>query len=195
MKPLLKGVLTGLGVLAALPLVLYARLGLLVGTSIPFAGGAQWAALAPGYFGRFVRRGYYCLVLSECAWDVDLHFGTVITQPTARIGSRVWVGLYCILGRCRLGDDVLIASRVSLLSGRRQHGIGDSSRALPRAPGILKEIPIGARAWIGEGSVVMAGVGEGAVVGAGAVVVRPVEAGATVVGNPAREIRHGEGGA
>jgi galactoside O-acetyltransferase len=50
---------------------------------------------------------------------------------------------------------------------------------------------IGAKAWIGFGSIVLKGVtiGEEAVVGAGSVVTRDVPARTIVAGNPAREIR------
>lgn len=188
MKTLIKNFLNVLAAILAAPLVIYARLGLALGTEIPYGTAAQCMALIPGYFGRYIRRAFYCLVLPECPWDFDMHFGSVITQPTARIGARVWVGLYCILGTCILGDDTLLASRVSILSGRRQHGTG-TDEAINQQEGVFECVSIGAQSWIGEGSVIMADVGQASVIGAGSVVVKPIGEMAIAAGNPAKKIK------
>src|SRR5262249_54296622 len=113
-------------------------------------------------------------------------FGTIIVHRDARLGERVSIGVYCVIGRADVGAGVRIASRVSVTSGRHQHGSG--------ADGVHAEgerfepVGIGADAWIGEGAIVMADVGRGAIVGAGSVVTRPVAPDAVVAGNPAREL-------
>lgn len=195
MKDALKVVLNGVGALLALPFVVWSRIGLgLFGSEGPFSSSAQALALIPGAPGRFVRRGFYCLVLPSCAWDVSIHFGAILTHPTSRLGHRVWIGLYALVGTCTIGDDALIGSRVSILSGRRPHGFDDAERRIADQPGEFQELAIGADAWIGEGCVVMADVGARCVVGAGSVVVKPLPERAVAVGNPAREIkRRGEG--
>ncbi|MBN2177274.1 MAG: hypothetical protein JW722_06415 [Demequinaceae bacterium] len=54
-----------------------------------------------------------------------------------------------------------------------------------------KPITIHDDAWIGAGTIIMAGVtiGEGAVIGAGSIVTKDVPANTIAVGNPARVVR------
>lgn len=190
MKRLVKTVLNGLSALLVLPLVLYARIGLRpFHSEMPYAGVTHLLALVPGYPGRFLRRAFYCLLLSACPWDIDIHFGSIVTHPTTRIGAKVWVGLYTLIGTAEIGDDVLISSRVSILSGRHHHGFSDSGRPISTQEGRFTSVKIGSGSWLGEGAIVMADVGQGSVIGAGAVVVKPVPDHVIAAGNPAREIR------
>jgi len=195
MKDALKAVLNGVGALLALPFVAWSKIGLgLFGSEGPYSTSAQALALIPGAPGRFVRRGFYCLVLPQCSWDVDIHFGSIVTHPTTRLGRRGWIGLYSLIGTCRIEDDVVIGSRVSVLSGRRPHRFDDVERKVTDQPGEYRELTIGADSWFGEGCVVMADIGARCVVGAGAVVVKPVAERTVAAGNPAREInRRGDG--
>jgi acetyltransferase-like isoleucine patch superfamily enzyme len=151
-------------------------------------------ALVPGAPGRFLRRGFYCLVLPRCPWDVDIHFGSIVTHPTTRLGRRAWIGLYSLIGTCTIGDDVIIGSRVSVLSGRRPHRFDDAEASVHDQPGEYRELSIGADCWLGEGCTVMADLGSRCVVGAGSVVVKPLPDRTVAAGNPAREIgRRGDG--
>jgi acetyltransferase-like isoleucine patch superfamily enzyme len=189
MKRWLKPVLTALGVVCALPFVLWARLGLLAGRPTFFIGAAQAVAPWPGLPGRLLRRGFYCLVLPECSWDVNMHLGVVVSHPEARIGRRVSIGNYGLIGTCRIGDDALIASRVSILSGRYPHRFDDLDQTIALQQGEYSCVDVGRDVWLGEGCIVMADVGPQAVVGAGSVVVKPVPERAIVAGNPARVLR------
>ncbi|NJN63801.1 MAG: acyltransferase [Acidobacteria bacterium] len=190
MRSLLRSLLNALGVLAALPFVLWAKFGLaLLGTKRFYMDAIYAVALVPGTPGMLIRRGFYNLVLAECAWDLDMHFGSAITQPEARIARGVWIGAYSLLGKVRIGEDVLVASRVSVLSGARAHAFDDPSRPVNEQEGVLADVTIGSGSWLGEASVVMADIGAGCVVGAGSVVTKPVEDGAIVAGNPARILR------
>jgi acetyltransferase-like isoleucine patch superfamily enzyme len=189
MKNALKAMFNVLGALLALPFVVWARIGLsLLGSERLYSGSAQALALVPGAPGRFLRRGFYCLVLPRCPWDVDIHFGSIVTHPTTRLGRRAWVGLYSLIGTCDIGDDVIIGSRVSVLSGRRPHRFDDAERNVADQPGEYRQLTIGADCWLGEGVVVMADLGDRCVVGAGSVVVKPLAARTVAAGNPAREI-------
>ena len=183
MKVFARSLFNLLGLLIALPFIVWGKLGLgLLGTERLYAESAFALAVFPGYLGAVMRRAYYRAMLPESAWDLGVEFGSAITHVTARMGKNVYIGAYCLVGRCRVGDNVLIASRVSILSGRRQHRFHEDYDRR------FEEITVGEGAWIGEGAVVMADVGKGAIVGAGAVVVKPVPDGAVVVGNPAREV-------
>ena len=145
-------------------------------------------SIVPGLPGILIRRAFYCLTLDSCCWDSTTQFGTVVTHPATRIGRNVWIGAYCLIGRCRIEDDVIVASRVSVLSGRHPHRFDDPHRPIQKQEGESVQIRVGADSWLGEGSIVMADLGRGTVVGAGTVVVKPVEDYAIVAGNPARQI-------
>jgi virginiamycin A acetyltransferase len=175
------------GLILALPWIVWSKIGLKLKTERPYLGSAYSLAIVPGVFGILLRRAFYRYLLSSAHWDLLINFGSAITHPTARLGRQVYIGSYCLLGRCRIGDHVLIASRVSIPSGRHQHQFEDARNI--SSQGSFEEVDIGANVWIGEGAIVMANVGPKAVVGAGAVVVKPVQQGAVVAGNPARPIR------
>ncbi len=194
MKRVAKLVLNALAALAASPFSVYALVGQrLFGTTGPYSGAAYALALVPGLPGRLLRRAFYCCVLPEAHWDLDMHFGSAVTQSDARLGPRVWIGAYCLIGRVVMEGDALVASRVSILSGRRPHAFRDPSRLIAEQGGEKAVVRVGRDVWIGEGAIVMADLGSGAVVGAGSVVVKPVEPQSVVGGNPARCIgRRGE---
>ena len=94
--------------------------------------------------------------------------------------------MHCIFGCVRIGENVMVANRVSIPSGKRQH--------LDEAGALAHEtrrtaIRVGSKSWVGEGAIIMADVGESCIVGAGSVVTRAIPSGTTAAGNPAREIR------
>jgi acetyltransferase-like isoleucine patch superfamily enzyme len=177
-------------VLVVLPLVgLYQLNRLLLGPGRAFPGYSQALALWPGLTGVLLRRAFYRLVLAHCGRDVCLSFGTILSDPGAWIGDRVYVGAYGTLGRVVLEDDVLIASHVSVLNGARQHGIDRLDEPIREQPGDWPVVRVGGNSWIGERAVVMADVGRQSVVGAGSVVDKPVPGRAVAVGVPARVLR------
>lgn len=179
--------LNACALLPALGPSLWARLGLLLGSEQPYSSAAFAVSIVPGLPGVLIRRAFYCTTLASCHWDFTVHFGSVVTHPTARIGRNVWIGAYSLVGRCRIEDDVIIGSRVSVLSGRRPHRFEDPNTPIQDQHGEFAEIRLGRDSWLGEGSIVMADLGRGSVVGAGAVVVKPGEDFAVLVGNPARQ--------
>jgi virginiamycin A acetyltransferase len=151
-----------------------------------FCACAELLSLVPGRPGSTLRKAFYRATLRACATRAYVSFGALLVHRDAAIGRNVYIGPYSIVGSATIGDDVKIASRVSITSGRRQHDVGAAGpvAATPR----FSEISIGAGSWIGEGAVVMANVGRNSIVGAGSVVVRHVPDGTTVVGNPAHEV-------
>ena len=132
------------------------------------------------------------VVILEHAWlSVVAAVDGVV--PSLRVGDRTRIGrlahIACV-GEITIGTDVLTAERVFI--GDTYHGYEDRSRPIaqqPMAP--PRPVRIGDGAFLGVGSIVLAGVtvGDGAYVGAGAVVVDDVPARAVVVGNPARQVR------
>ncbi|MCB2173667.1 hypothetical protein KQH41_00215 [bacterium] len=107
------------------------------------------------------------------------------------MSQHVSIGAYCIIGSVSIGRNCTIASRVSIPSGKRQHG-GGANREAATEP-VFSTITIGAHTWIGEGAIILDDVGDHCVVGAGSVVVNGVSGGETVAGNPARTITGRQG--
>lgn len=189
MRQLAKDFFNVLAVGIALPIWLaYRLLAFAFGRQTVFPGFSQLVCVVPGVSGQFVRRGFYRLALPACGRDSCVGFGTIFSHPTVRIGDRVYVGSFCMLGDVTLGEDALIGSNVSIINGSRQHGIDRLDIPVREQLGVYPPVSVGQDAWIGDRAIVMANVGSHAVVGAGAVVTRPVEAYSIVAGNPARVI-------
>lgn len=124
-----------------------------------------------------------------------VRFGTIFMPAGGeiRIGARTSVNHYSILhgqNGLRIGDDCLIAPRVSIFASNH---IYENRETLIRHQGMKPSggISIGNDVWIGTGAIIVDGVniGDGAVVGAGSVVTKDVEAYSVVAGTPARVIR------
>ena len=185
----IKAVLNGLSLLLVFfPWLSWRLEALLCSGSRLYLFWAQTLALVPGLPGTFLRRAFYWLVFPKCSWEWEIGFGAFFSHPWAMVGRGVYIGPYCILGKTILEEGVLVASRVSIPSGKRQHRRLPDGRLSPAEESSLEVIRIGAHAWIGEGAVVMAEVGPQATVAAGAVVTKPVPPGTVVAGNPARPI-------
>lgn len=104
-------------------------------------------------------------------------------------GENVFVNQGCTFmdkGGIRIGDGVMIAPRVSLITGGHPLPRAERRAYLSFAPIVVED-----DVWIGAAAVLTQGVtiGAGAVVAAGAVVTRDVPAGTLVAGVPARVIK------
>jgi virginiamycin A acetyltransferase len=174
--------------LAVSPLLMAWYLAGLRGRSpFMFAGCSQLLSLFPGRTGSYLRRAFYRRTVLACADDAHIEFGTVLAHREVSIGSGVYIGTFCSLGKVTIGENVMIGSNVDILSSRHQHR-RLNGRLMGSESGTFSTVEIGADSWIGNSAVIMASVGRGCIVGAGSVVVKSVRDGATVVGNPAREV-------
>jgi acetyltransferase-like isoleucine patch superfamily enzyme len=149
----------------------------------------QAFSLVPGLPGNWLRRAFGRLTLDGCAPDCEIGFLSWFSSRHARIGARVYIGPLSVIGDVVIGEGSLIATRVSILSGRNQHAHGPDGSLIPFSRDRAALVTIGRDTWIGEGAIVMADVGDRCIVASGAVVTAPVESGHVVGGNPARVIR------
>ncbi len=153
-----------------------------------YSAFAQLYALAPGIPGDYLRIAFYRGTLEECALDSRVSFGSYFAHPEARVGERVYIGSYCILGRVSIGGRTQIASAVQVLSGKSQHTRLPDGSISGSGHGTFVTVSIGSDCWIGAAAVVMADIGNNTTIGAGAIVTKPIPANTTAVGNPARVI-------
>lgn len=187
MLRLIKPFVRLLAIAMVLPVyAIYALSVAILGAERVFPGWSQAFSLLPGVSGQWLRRAFYGLTLPRCGQESVVSFGSVFSHPTAEIGDRAYIGLYCCLGDIVLEEDVLIASQVSIMNGCKQHGIERLDIPVREQPGEWPKVTIGRDSWIGERAVVMADVGRHCVVGAGSVVTKPVPDYAIVLGVPAR---------
>ena len=186
MKKLLKRSVQIVFLALAVPLAAIAGFG---GWDEGFRFSGHVCAATPGILGDYLRMAFYKLTLKSCSQDSRVEFGSFFSHSSARIGKRVYIGSYCVLGKCAIGDRTQIASHVQVLSGRRQHSRDASGKITGSREEEFEQIEIGADCWIGASAIVMASVGAGTTIGAGAVVVKPIDAGVVAVGNPARVLR------
>ena len=155
-----------------------------------FAGQGQLLALVPGKIGSYLRVAYYCMTLECCSAKGYIGFGTFFAHPEAEIGTGYYIGAYNIIGMVKIGDHATIASHISILSGKNQHGYEEIGKPIQEQPGVFKKITIGENCWIGNGAIIMDDVGLQNVIAAGSVVTNATADYEILAGNPAKVIKN-----
>jgi virginiamycin A acetyltransferase len=184
----------GLAVLLVLPFVAAYQLLVAAGGGADeqrirtFQGFSQFFALIPGMIGVFLRRAFFGLTILQAGEGCTIVFGTIFATYAVRLGKNVYIGAFCNVADATIGDDVLIGSNVSLISGKHQHHFARLDIPIRQQGGTFERIEIGRDVWIGNGAIVMADVGDHSVVAAGSVVTKNVPPLSIVGGNPARII-------
>ena len=148
---------------------------------------AQTLAIVPGLPGSYLRGAYYFGTLEQASWQTHVGFGSMFTHRGGALGERASMGSYCVVGHARIGAEVMMGSRVSIPSGKRQHL--DSQGKLTADQTRYETVAIGERTWVGEGAIIMANVGARSIVSAGAVVTQDMPGGVLIGGNPAQVIK------
>lgn len=166
-----------------------------LGSERLFHFGARSLSLVPGRIGRYLRTSFYVVTLPRCGYDLALDLCSWVAHPTAEIGRGVVVGSFSIIGTATIGDDVLVASRVSVLSGKSQHPMPRQREQSGDREPYFERVHIGRGCWLGEGSIVMADLGEYCMISPGSVVTRKAPPESTAIGNPARFLKLSENAA
>lgn len=140
-------------------------------------------------FGTGLTTGYGCRIES---FSED-------GSKTLFFGNNVQVNDYChinALKSVRIGDNVLIASKVFITDLEHGSYAGDENDSQPSSivkdrPLSSKPVVIGNNVWIGELCSVLPGViiGENSIIGANSVVTKSIPANSIAVGNPAKVIK------
>jgi virginiamycin A acetyltransferase len=178
-----KAVANGIALLLVLPFAVVAGFGR---WSFPFRTFGQLLSLLPGLPGDYLRVAYYVLTLRRCSLHCRVSFGSFFAHSSSIVKSGVYIGVYCIIGSCEIGERTQIASQVQILSGRHQHARGADERIRGSNEQDFRTVTIGADCWIGASAIIMADVGSGTTIGAGSVVTRTIPSNVVAVGNPAR---------
>ncbi len=158
-------------------------------TPLMFHFFAEGFSLVPAFIGHYVRGCYYYQTLKQCPSDLEIMFGSHFTKMEAIVGRNVVIAGHTTIGLVNLGDNCAIGSRISILSGRRQHGFGEVKENLLAGEDTFDRINIGRSTFLGEGSIIMANIGEFTIIGAGSVVVKDIPDYVVAVGNPAKVIK------
>lgn len=158
-------------------------------SDVLFAGLSQTMSLIPGKTGSYLRVAFFHSSMTRCAPDSYIGFGTLFSQSDTEIGSGVYIGPQCNIGRCHVGANTLLASGVHVMSGTRQHVFDELDIPIRDQGGEFHKVHIGEDCWVGNGALVMANLGKHCVIGAGAVVTSDIPDFAIAVGNPARIVR------
>jgi acetyltransferase-like isoleucine patch superfamily enzyme len=154
-----------------------------------FSAASESIARIPGMRGVFSRQAFYRSTLARCGQDVYFGWMSVFSMTEARVADRVYIGRFCSLGFADLGEEVMLADGVQVLSGGREHTRDDAGRSMQSQRQSYQRVRIGRGSWIGAGAVIMADVGEHCIVGAGAVVNKPVPDYSLAVGVPASVVK------
>jgi acetyltransferase-like isoleucine patch superfamily enzyme len=190
LKRAVKAVLHLLCVVLVVPVWIQHRLWtLVIGRDRALETATQTLAGIPGLTGVFLRRAFLGLVLTRCAKDAEISYGTLMSQTGAIIDENVYVGPRCHLGLVHLEKDVLLAAGVHIPSGGQTHFFNDPDIPIREQGGERAMVRIGEGAWIGSAAIVLADVGRGTIVGAGSVVTKPLPENVIAAGVPARVIR------
>lgn len=146
-------------------------------------------SLIPGNPGMILRRVWYRATLAQCGANLMVDFLGWIRTPATRVGNNVYIGVGSYVGYAVLGNDIMISSRVTVMSGRHQHRSDVTDTPMNQSGGGDDLVTIGDDVWIGTHAVVGADVASHCIVGAGAVVVHPTEPWDVVAGVPAVRIK------
>jgi virginiamycin A acetyltransferase len=191
MRLALKRTLFSLAVICVAPLIIITWLESLIfgakGKRI-FSSCAEILSLLPTAIGVYFRKAFYWAVCENVSPDAHFLFGSMLAHRENTIRAGVVIGVHTYIGYADIGENVMFGARVSIISGKYQHG-----KPSERAEGKVTTeenttIVIGKNSWIGQDASLLANIGSNCTIAAGSVVFKDVPDNTTVLGNPARKV-------
>jgi acetyltransferase-like isoleucine patch superfamily enzyme len=183
-KNVLKGFILGLAWLHAHIYILMFKL-----LKVNFKAVAIGISRFEGNYGILVRKIFYKKTLESCGENLRVHYGAYIVYPEVEIGDRCTIEEFTIIGNCKIGNNVIFAARVSVMSGSRHHDVDDLNNLFYESKSFSKTLIIGDNIWFGTHAVIMEDVAAHNVIAAGAVVTKKFESYNVIGGVPAKVIR------
>ena len=151
---------------------------------VPFPGA---------WLGQTLRRVLAQQIFEKCGPHVRINRGANFgTGARIQLGENSSISVDCwVASDTVIGDDVMMAPQVTILSNSHNFSRTDISMRAQGAPP-PRPVRIGNDVWIGTRVIILPGVrvGNHCILGAGAVVTKDVPDWAVVGGNPARIIRY-----
>ena len=191
MRTTIKGLLFILGFVLASPLILLTWLeALVLGPKREriFGSCTEILCIIPTIIGNLMRKAFYWATCTAVHWNTHFKMGSWLAHRDNRIAPGVVIGAFTFIGYADIGKNVLFGARVSIISGKYQHGRPEDRTS---AGDVVEEdtvITVGENSWIGQDVVIMDNIGKNCTVGAGSVVMKEVADNTTVLGNPARKV-------
>ena len=143
----------------------------------------------PYRLGIKVRYRFYRTHLKSVGTNVTFSYGSLVTNTKTVIGNNVRFGPYNSIGLANIGNDIITAQYVHILSGSKQHSFSNRDIPIWRQSGVIQCVELEGDNWIGANVVVMANVGIGAILGSGSVVVNDIPSMSVSAGSPCKKIK------
>lgn len=174
-------------ILSPFPLIMYLLYKIKI---IDYKTSTQVLAVIPGVLGLLIRQFYYEKTLKSCGVNLRVFWGAYIVYPEVEIGDNCTIEEFCIISKCVLGNDVIIAARVSIMSGSKHHDVNDITKTFGESKAEYSTVKLGNNLWIGTHAVIMNNIGCNTAIGAGAVVTSAIPDLVVAAGVPARVIKN-----
>ncbi|XRP55741.1 hypothetical protein AAG928_017680 [Enterobacter hormaechei] len=75
--------------------------------------------------GHFIEASLLQENPKKCGNNLRVHYGAFFVYPNITVGQNCTVEEFSIISLCDLGDDVIVAARVSIMSGGNHHEVDD----------------------------------------------------------------------
>lgn len=190
MKKILKRLLFVLALVPALPFILITWLESVIfgkKTERMFSCCKEIMATVPTIIGQYIRLAYYKSVCTHVGFDVSMLLGSMLAHRETIVRRGTIIGCYSIIGYANIGENTIFGARVSLVSGKYQHGRPGERKDKHDVEEQYTRIKVGDNCWIGEGAVILSNIGDNCTIAAGSVLLKDAPDGTTFMGNPARK--------
>ena len=146
-------------------------------------------AYIPFFFGEKLRYYFYKYTLMKCGAKVIFKFGSVCLYKDIELSDNITVGLFTMVGKCTIDNNVLLGSHVNITSGNQQHKVTlDGDKAM-FSDGKRERVIVGANVWVGNNAVILKSIAKNCIVGAGSVLTKSTNENGVYVGNPAKRLK------